>query len=709
MEIRNADDEEKSIHRRASRMSVGMGTVGQLSCLDGWAAGYYTINPEQNKIVDAWDVVVIMALSTTAFLLPFEVALLDTEHPPRVVYVIGKVLDLVFIVDIFVSFNIAYTITGSSGATGGDRYDKRPCKIIANYMAVPFSNNLTSGWFWPDVLTVVPWEEFPGIEKLSELRLVRVLRLVRMLRLVRVIKLFKRWQTHSGFSFSLVNLLTCGTCTLLLVHWLACLWAHLGLYPFMESGSREVYSWLSNHLTQGQDVENMDVLQIYSNALYLCTVVLTTVGFGDIVPTNTVEVVTMIVTILLTAITWAWVVANVVNVITNMDVYGTHFNQTMDDMNSLMDTHYLDNDLKLRIRRHIHESYTVQREVHHHDAIAWLSEGLQGELAIQSGMDKVISNVWYFRNLPQSVVVELADEFKAQLFSPNEVIMDRNSASVILRGSCIKRGKMYRRDNTIGEDFILSSEHLRDTSCPRTITFLEVMTLQRNALMDACSKFPDFDYRLRRAQIRLALWRAFIRAADEIKRAKTRRKNSKGGVDRGSAWDQRFFDIDDDENRTNQARPDLSSSFSTDNIRRQMSRQSIIAAGVGVEKAVGWSQSFDSAPGQSKEKAPQELMEQVLDEIKSLTTRMEEAREYSLQRWQEFDQRFTKLDVSLVHVDRRIDKFADEVQKHDQMIMDTQQAVEQMQSLQNEQLNEREAQQPTQSMSAALSSAFFKR
>eukprot|EP00928_Gymnodinium_smaydae_P070764 TRINITY_DN54536_c0_g1_i1.p1 TRINITY_DN54536_c0_g1~~TRINITY_DN54536_c0_g1_i1.p1 ORF type:complete len:715 (-),score=108.32 TRINITY_DN54536_c0_g1_i1:117-2261(-) len=502
-----------------------------------WQLGRFTVVPEDNPVMDAWDLVVITALFATAVVLPFEVALL-TSHPPAVVYTIGKCIDYIFTLDILITFNVAFTVKDNNRSTM-DMYEKRPLFIARQYMAVPFSDNLAAGWFWPDVITVIPWESLPVVRNMSSLRLIRVLRLVRMLRLVRVIKLFKRWQTHSGVSYSFVKILTCACTTLLLVHWLACFWAHLGLNPL----DAETTTWLSNHLTEGMDIQERPRLEIYNHALYFCTVVLTTVGFGDIVPTNNVEVVIMILTIFLTGITWAWVVANVVNVITNMDVFGTHFNQIMDDMNALMTTTGCTKSLKLRIRRHIHESYNVQRRRHHHDAIKWLSAGLQGELAIQSGVDKAIECIWYFRDLPNNVIIELADEFKGELFSPNEIIMERHSVSVIMRGSCIKRGKMFSRDAVIGEDVILASEWLRDTSCPRTLTFLEVMSIHRDSLRDAAAKYPDFDRKLRKAQLKLALWRSFVQQAWE--RKKKTQALTKGQSAPRSAWDSQYFQTGD--------------------------------------------------------------------------------------------------------------------------------------------------------------------
>merc|ERR1719482_2608747 len=65
---------------------------------------------------------------------------------------------------------------------------------------------------------------------------------------------------------------------------------------------------------------------------------------------------------------------------------------------------------------------------------------------------------------------------------------------------------------------ILLSEVLKDTSCPRTLSLTEVMTLTRDDLGTVCKKHLELNIYLRRAQIKLALWRGFIYFADRIRR-----------------------------------------------------------------------------------------------------------------------------------------------------------------------------------------------
>jgi len=220
-------------------------------------------------------------------------------------------------------------------------------------------------------------------------------------------------------------------------------------------------------------------------------------------------------------ILWAWVLANLVNEITNMDAFSTESHQLMDDLNLLMEHRALDTKLRHRLRKHLYESFTVHRQRHQQRTVRWLSAGLQGEIAVASGVDKACDCVWYLRNLPETVLIDVAQRFVGEMFSPNEFVRDRYSVMVIRKGTLIRRGKILTRDSVIGEDMILTTEVLLDTGSPRTLTFVEAMTLSRNDLVAVCEAHPDFDRRMRRAQIKLALWRAFVQAANNQLRGKS--------------------------------------------------------------------------------------------------------------------------------------------------------------------------------------------
>lgn len=77
--------------------------------------------------------------------------------------------------------------------------------------------------------------------------------------------------------------------------------------------------------------------------------------------------------------------------------------------------------------------------------------------------------------------------------------------------------KMIVRDGVLGVDMILSSEVLKDTSCPRTVSVVEVLSLHRADLHTICEAHEDLNRVIKKAAVKLALWRAFILVAEKVR------------------------------------------------------------------------------------------------------------------------------------------------------------------------------------------------
>jgi len=97
-------------------------------------------------------------------------------------------------------------------------------------------------WFWPDVITLVPFDLIayftPGTN-LEGLRILRLLRLVRLLRLFRAARIMERLETHFFIPTSRSLLVRMVVLLLFMCHWIACL---MGLLPVLEGAEYVSYS-----------------------------------------------------------------------------------------------------------------------------------------------------------------------------------------------------------------------------------------------------------------------------------------------------------------------------------------------------------------------------------------------------------------------------------------------------------------------------------
>merc|ERR1719329_411397 len=96
----------------------------------------------------------VWTLLITAVVIPLEVALLNDSN--LLVNLCIYVTDVIFVMDITLQFNIAYSIRNPG--LRSESWEARPIKIAKRYMGVPCSDKGEGGWFWPDVLTLLPWD-----------------------------------------------------------------------------------------------------------------------------------------------------------------------------------------------------------------------------------------------------------------------------------------------------------------------------------------------------------------------------------------------------------------------------------------------------------------------------------------------------------------------------------------------------------------------
>jgi len=475
-----------------------------------WLDGEFTIVPDETRLLDAWDATVLAALTYTGLVLPFEMAFFQGAAPPTLAATDG-LMYWVFVLDMFLTFMVAFPV---SRGLSTNMYERAPIKILKNYMAVPF------GWFWMDLLTITPWHLLTGSDSTD---MIRCCRIVCIMRLVRLMKLAGRWHSRVGMSYAVADIMKCVAITLAFMHWLSCVWGCLAVIGHTQDSP----TWYSLYVGELEDgMKNFAVHDVYATAVYFIAATVTGVGFGDIAPKNLEERVLATLTIFCAGFMWAGVVAIIVNVVTNWDPYANDFQKLSDNLNMLMESRGLPNQLRTRARKHIHESYEIYRHRSQRETIKALSPGLQVEFAIASGQAQVMECVSFLRGVGEEVVSDLVSFLEPEMYSPYEFVIDRSCVSVIRWGSCWWKVRLITRDAVIGEDMILSSTILKDPVRPKTLTYVELLSLSRADLGKLCAMFPHFNVRVRLAQVRMAVRRGVVAYAKRLKKAQDRKEQT---------------------------------------------------------------------------------------------------------------------------------------------------------------------------------------
>ena len=305
-------------------------------------------------------------------------------------------VDVFFLIDIFLSLRTSYiTKTGVEVMNS--------VMIRKRYMRT---------WFTIDVISIIPFELLALLlDRVNGRIFFSLLKVPRLLRLGRLMKQFDKF-SNANF-LRLVKLLGA---FVLFAHWVACAWYFIGRYQrdgnywtgpvwLVEEGlcqtrslngdlyyrsnvlsciprgssdylfhgnyftSDEVQEKVSghdaselnirNHINHDVVVSYADRRTSYITALYWAFTTLTTVGFGDIVPSTNIERLFAMFVMLMGSVIYATIFGNVSLLVQNFDKQHARLRRALNQMSSLADFYNLSEPIRAKLRSYAMK-YTYQ-------------------------------------------------------------------------------------------------------------------------------------------------------------------------------------------------------------------------------------------------------------------------------------------------------------------------------------------------------------
>ena len=473
------------------------------------------INPK-SKFQSNWDVLMMLLLVYTAIVTPFETGFLETDVA-TFLFALNRVVDICFLVDLVLQFYTPFY----SNETGGWEIEHQ--KIARHYL---------TGWFSIDVVSILPFDTLGAVlqnEAFQQLKILRAIRLLRLAKLLRIFKgsrIIKRMQSRIGISYAMQTMIKFCVMILMVAHWLACMWGIvLGLEENMEDGVPK--NWATEHRSDSivggvYSVGKQDPFLVYLAALYWAVMTVTTIGYGDIVPVTAGEQFLCVISMLLGASTYAYVIGTVCGVIALMDQATSKFNQQMDELNLYMEENQMPNEMRVRLREYFNYCKQMNRQKYYQVLMTDMSPTLRGEVASyinSSWLDKVA-----FFNPPdvtpeeaRTFCVEISMKLLPEAFAPQELLIRVGEPTekmyMIQRGVVAMKGRIISSGTLIGDDFVMHNAK-RDYNV-RGITYADVFTLtkrDREEIFDR-TELPTIKPRVRKYAIQLAFRKAFVQSA----------------------------------------------------------------------------------------------------------------------------------------------------------------------------------------------------
>jgi hypothetical protein len=325
--------------------------------------------------------------------------------------------DMIFILDVVLNFNTGFY-------SHGDLIMSR--RVIAiTYL---------KGWFCFDLLSSLPYAIiFDSLESSLRVskelkqapRLLKILRIVRFIKTIRLIKIVKfssvfykiedffSSDKFQGFYMYAKNMIGFFTC----LHFLSCVF-----YVISQGEYEENYiSMVSSDVFQTTSIS-----ELYLNTLYYLFTTFYTIGYGDLRPKSTNEMILAIFIMLFTYGLYCVMVSSLRNLVHKGILFEQDLKVKLKNTTLFFKEKNLPKELTTKVTKYLEFMFSekLNRRIENADIYTLLNDKLGNELRIEINR-KMLLNIEFLSNSKYDMLLnKFCNKVYEELISPNELIME---------------------------------------------------------------------------------------------------------------------------------------------------------------------------------------------------------------------------------------------------------------------------------------------
>ena len=208
------------------------------------------------------------------------------------------------------------------------------------------------------------------------------------------------------------------------------------MYPANEEECEDAV-WRVNQLP---GVEPGDRFQkIYLDAAYWVLTTMSTVGFGDILPYNSIERVFTCWVIVLGTFVWAYIVGSFSSTLQNMDRDKNKYDEEMRSIKAMMRFHQVPEELGDRMDAFFHYKYETNTLFDDRKILDALPTQIRNDFILHR-FRKIINKIPFFRGCRDDLIIEIVTRFRSFSVMPLDYLFHKGDPHVEL--CVLTKGRM---------------------------------------------------------------------------------------------------------------------------------------------------------------------------------------------------------------------------------------------------------------------------
>jgi len=369
--------------------------------------GQYLIDPQCDS-QKYWGVWIMLLTLYSVIIIPFSIGF---EFNTPILDTLDGVVDGFFLLDIMMKFR-------TLDEAGPELYFADPIVIALRYLR---------SWFVLDLVSSLPLESISLLGSHNDskngqfLRLARVCRFLRFLKLMRLFKftkLSKTVTTELGPHRYIMHQLIILFGSLLYVgHFFGCFWAFVAYNN--HHGLED--SWMAPLPAGPLSLAEADIVNQYTASVYWAFTTITTVGYGDIKPTNDYEKLYSIIIMVIGAALFSFIVGNVSNLAYQLSVLKQVQKKKVSEINEYVKEQRLGYNLSNSIKKHVKFAFSKQTSHIESEILKLLPSELRKDTLLYAH-HHAVEIIPLFDDAPRSFVATCLQKMSPQFYEARSTI-----------------------------------------------------------------------------------------------------------------------------------------------------------------------------------------------------------------------------------------------------------------------------------------------